>query len=252
MMPKVQGYWNKFCVLTTVCALVIAIEAEAQDSPEILFSQGNEAYSREDYAQAIEFYQRAANLGESSALHYNLGNAYFRVDDVGRAVLHYEKALALDPANPDAIRNLAFIRESAELSEPEYGILTKFGEKLPLNIWCWMAAVTFWGVAALTLLPRLYGGGTLATRLLLSVCLLTLLTALVALSGYHVKSKEAVILQADTPLRVAPSPQSNEYGFLQAGEIATVEKTHQNYFFLHTTSGKTGWVLVEEIGKVWE
>jgi len=222
------------------------------EGPERLFSQANEAYSREDFAGAIDLYRQCLHMAESAALHYNLANAYYELGDTGRAVLHYEKALAMEPANPDTAANLSFVREAAELPSPSYGLATRLGKKLPIHVWGWMAAIGFWVSLALLLLPRLYGGSRALPRLLLFAAILVTVASGIALRGYHKISNDGVILQNDTPLQVAPSPQSSEYAYLQAGEMVVIEKQYQAYLFIDNRNDKSGWVLAEEVGRIWE
>ena len=234
------------------CLPVVFGQEGPGPGPDGLFSQANEAYSREDFAAAIELYRQCLQVAESAALHYNLANAYYELGDTGRAVLHYEKALAIEPTNPDTAANLSFVREAAELPAPFYGLATRLGKKLPVNLWGWMGAIGFWVSLALLLLPRLYGGSKALPRLLLCPAILVAVASGIALTGYHKISKDAVVLQNDTPLRVAPSAQSNEYGYLRAGEIITIEKEHQSHIFIDNKNDKSGWIKAEEVGRIWE
>jgi len=227
-----------------------AIETPA--APEVLFRQANEAYSREEFADAIELYQQCLAEAQSGALHYNLGNTYYQTNNIGPAVLHYEKALALRPNDPDARANLHFIRESSQLPEPETGLAHRWAQALPLDIWCWLAAVGFWGSAALLLLPRMFDSLNTFTRILLFLSLLIMLSGIVALYGYKDKINQGVVLNSDTPLRVAPSDESPPTAYMQAGELAVIVKERQDFFFVNTQTGKSGWVLHVEIGKIWD
>lgn len=75
------------------------------------FQAGNDAYERGDYLDAAEIYREIARDGLSStALHYNLGNALFKSGNLGEAILHYERALLLDPGDEDARENLEYLR----------------------------------------------------------------------------------------------------------------------------------------------
>lgn len=233
------------------CLLAIPFQLSATE-PSTLFREANEHYSEGDYNRAIEVYQQALESVESAPLNYNLGNAYFKVGEIGLAVFHYERSLAIDPLNPEVQANLAFVRESAELQEPSYGPLTRFSTWLPLEYWCWSLSFGFWAMVSLLVLPRLYGGGGLLTRLLLLLCVFVATICLLALIGFHEKGKEGVILKADTPLRVAPSAESPETGYLQSGELASIEKIHQDFLFVELREGRTGWVKNSEIGKIWE
>lgn len=72
-----------------------------------LSEEGDEAYENRDYQKAIELYKKSIeDEGSSSAILYNLGNAYFRCDSLGKAILNYERALRLDPTNENALYNL--------------------------------------------------------------------------------------------------------------------------------------------------
>ena len=70
-------------------------------------TKANEAYAQEDYIKAIELYEQTAREhGVSSDLYYNLGNAYYKHNEIAKAILNYERALLLNPGNEDARFNL--------------------------------------------------------------------------------------------------------------------------------------------------
>jgi tetratricopeptide (TPR) repeat protein len=78
-------------------------------SPEELLARGNDAYARGDYAAAAESYRRILESGiRNGRVYYNLGNACFRQNRIGEAILYYEKTLKLDPTDPDARENLRY------------------------------------------------------------------------------------------------------------------------------------------------
>jgi tetratricopeptide (TPR) repeat protein len=67
-------------------------------------------YKKANYQQAIKDYEELLKQGVSSELYYNLGNAYYRVDNITKALLNYERASMLDPGNKDIRFNLQFVR----------------------------------------------------------------------------------------------------------------------------------------------
>lgn len=91
---------------------IVATRAFASDSTAAsTFAAGNAAYEAGDYHAAIDRYMEVANAGiVDRDLYYNLGNAYFKLTDMGHAVLWYERALSLDPRNDDIRANLAVVR----------------------------------------------------------------------------------------------------------------------------------------------
>ncbi len=78
---------------------------------ESRFAAGNDAYEQGDYERAAGIYREIERSGvRSAALHYNLGNALFKAGRLGEALLEFEKALRLDPGDPDVRENLAYLR----------------------------------------------------------------------------------------------------------------------------------------------
>lgn len=82
-------------------------------NPEIsaLLNQANQAYINEEYSFAVELYEEVLSAGVGSAtLYYNLGNAYFKDNQIGRAILNYERALRLRPFDGNVKYNLEIAR----------------------------------------------------------------------------------------------------------------------------------------------
>ena len=73
-------------------------------------AQGDSAYMRNDYASAIQIYENLLKKGEAAEVYYNLGNSYYKADDIARAILNYERALLLEPGNADIRANLEIAR----------------------------------------------------------------------------------------------------------------------------------------------
>lgn len=73
-------------------------------------ADGDSAYIRNDYASAIQIYESILKKGEAAGIYYNLGNSYYKADDIARAILNYERALLLEPGNADIRANLEIAR----------------------------------------------------------------------------------------------------------------------------------------------
>ena len=68
---------------------------------------GDSAYANGDYQAAIDVYQAIlADNSVSPEIFYNLGNAYYKTSEIGKAILNYERALLLDPSDSDIRFNL--------------------------------------------------------------------------------------------------------------------------------------------------
>ncbi|WP_320046869.1 tetratricopeptide repeat protein [uncultured Ilyobacter sp.] len=121
------------CTTTIAIALLLAVVASAQDSaaPERqreLLHKGLNAFdeavavAKDDPRQAHALYRQAASAFEllaatgvrSAGLEYNLGNTYFRLGELGRAIAHYRRAEQLDPTDTQIHANLEYARNRVE------------------------------------------------------------------------------------------------------------------------------------------
>lgn len=73
-------------------------------------AEGDSAYIRNDFASAIQIYESLLRKGESADVYYNLGNSYYKINEIAKAILNYEKALLLQPGNGDIRANLEIAR----------------------------------------------------------------------------------------------------------------------------------------------
>lgn len=81
---------------------------------EEAIKEAESAYTKEDYKKAIKLYEGLLETyGESADIYYNLGNAYYKSNQVAPAILNYERALLLDPGDGDIRFNLQMARQKA-------------------------------------------------------------------------------------------------------------------------------------------
>ena len=97
------------------------------------FVSASVAYKDEDYDKAINLYNKIINGGwESGGIYYNLANSYFRKGDIGRAILNYERARRLIPADSDLNYNLRYVRSliGTKVHVPRYNLVHRFIKRL--------------------------------------------------------------------------------------------------------------------------
>jgi len=86
--------------------LLFSLSVYAIDG-QVVIARGNNAYNSGRYQDAIGIYTSLVSAGfESSDLYYNIGNSYFKLNDIPHAILWYERAQRIDPGNEDVIFNL--------------------------------------------------------------------------------------------------------------------------------------------------
>lgn len=112
-------------------------------------AEADSAYMNDDFTTAAALYEQAIQeLGPSAERYYNAGNAYYRDDQLGMAIVNYERALRLDPGNKDIIDNLEFVNSKTtdRIDAPEsvLGSATDtLAKSVHSNVWAWVALTLF-------------------------------------------------------------------------------------------------------------
>src|SRR5947208_6723063 len=137
---------HRLKVYVPMCAFACmfwASSAFAQSDPD--FAKPNEEFAQGHFKEAIAGYETLVHQGQRNAnLFYDLGNAYFRTRDFGRAILNYERALALDRHHPEATANLQIARDESRALELKPTILERYLHFATINHNTFPAGVAFW------------------------------------------------------------------------------------------------------------
>ena len=244
----------RFCIKLIfalwVCSVFSFVLAADRDIARQLFDQGNAAFARQDYEEALAFYQKCLSEFQSAALHYNLANAYTQLDAVGPAILHYEKALSIQPYFAEARANLEWIRQQEQLPKAKKNVVTRLADVLSLRFWTILITIGFWSSLALILLLWLWHRRLWWPRIVLSGCLTLFIVALIGLIGYHLESKTVVVL-TDADLRVAPTQESPANAVVRAGELGKIRKAEYGYYLIQADQKRLGWLNQEEVQRIW-
>lgn len=202
-------------LIKTLTATALICLSTISASALTIGEQADSAYNKENYREAIGLYnQSIATEGPSATAYYNLGNAYFRNDNLGKAVVSYERALRLDPTDADARQNLDFVRSRIQ-DRPEDD--TPFFAKMhtsivcaaKANTWAWSAFGVFvllCGAIALYIFStevNLRKTGFFGGIVLTFVFGYTLLTAADA-NSRALSHESAVVIKPSTQLTSAP------------------------------------------------
>lgn len=226
----------------TLTASLMLLNTMLGDVGQSLFQEGNAAYYENEYTRAIELYNEALEIYHSDALHYNLANAYAQNGDSARAILHYKRALVLNPNHPEARANLKTLQNSLQLTEPAPSALERYTHWFSVNTWTLLLCVGAWGsLVFLCILPwvncpkRVRIGGTSLSGILL-------LASLLGLAGWHLERNNAILIAEETPLRTAPTSKSPTSGKLAGGTEVVILDRHGDYLQIRTATDATAWV----------
>jgi len=220
--------------------------------PSAAFTAAVAAYEKGDFGRASALFAGAEKKSFSASLEYNFGNACYQSSDYGAAILHYLRALSLDPRDPDARQNLDLARKAANATAADESKFDRYSALLGRNSWAWIATVAGWAALYLAFLPGLYRWRGVAPWLLFTAAFAIAIAGGIGLWGAQKHAHDGVVLHTDTSLNLSPTANSPSIGLLQTGEIAHTLDHHGNYFKVRTSSGQLGWVEAANYSPVWE
>lgn len=228
-----------FLALAAVCASVRAGD----------FETANELYDQGKYAEAKGRYEALINAGSVGAnVYFNLGNTEHRLGAPGQAILNYERALALEPAHPEAQANLVLLRQQAGAKLPSLSWTERAVASRPLTFWIIAASLTGWlGLFALGLIA------TTARAEKTGLWLAALIgVAGCAVSGtavwMQVKDQSLAIVTAkQTEARLAPAASSGVAEALTAGSQVRVLSERGAWVYCELPGRGRGWIARDAV-----
>ena len=218
-------------------------------------AQADSAYINNDYANAVYLYEDIlANQGESADIYYNLGNSYYKMDNIAKAILNYEKALMLNPGNGD-------IRFNLELAQSK--TVDKVTPMSEVFLVTWMKSLTNtmseqgWSKLAiasfiLTLLGlvlyffskkiTMKKIGFISALCLMLVCILANVFASSQKSKAQSHSS-AIIMEPSVTVKSTPNEGGTELFILHEGrKVMIKDNTMREWKEIQLEDGNAGWV----------
>lgn len=227
----------------------------AQPTPAELYREGNRRYQEGDFEGAAAQYEAVLATGMGSAvLHYNLGNAHFRLGRLAEAVVAYERAARLDPGNDDARANLALaterLRDRVE-PMPRFWLISAFEwwmRLLPRGLLdAAVAASWVLAGAALVLLvlrrPRRGRAALRRSAFAFGAAFAVLGATLLARETGFGRPDEAVVMAAEARVLSAPSTEGGLTVFtLHEGTKVRIDRRSGDWVEIVLADGKVGWL----------
>ena len=207
------------------------------------FDAANQRYDQGKFGEAKQMYERLVDRGEWSAnLFYNLGNADYRIGAPGKAVLNYERALALDGTHSEARANLKWLRGQTGAKAPARRWWEYAYPMLPGDVFAAMAVIATWGAIFGAVRRRAFGWAIVALLL-------------AAYAGVGVMRSEeerslAVITGKDAVARLAPADRASLAEPLPEGSRVRVLSERGEWIYCALPGGGRGWIAEGKLEKV--
>jgi tetratricopeptide (TPR) repeat protein len=212
-----------------------------------LFAKANTEFAAGSFQAAIADYNAIVGSREWSAnLFYDLGNAYFRDGDFGRAILNYDRALRLDRHHPETDANLRIARDqthSLELAPPLLERYLNFGTA---NFFAVAAAIFFWLTVIFLILRPSGMLWVVAGMFLAGTCVL----AAYRLENGTRGQSLAIVIAGNAEARVATADSARSVLALPPGSEVLILQERGDWSYAALPNDQRGWIAANAVEKV--
>ena len=233
-----------------------------QANIDSLYLEANSLYQQGQYEPALEKYNAVILSGKESAdLYYNMGNAAYRSNSIGHAILYYEKALKLEPTHQDAIHNLDFVSRYRLDTFEEVPVLfigswiEGFVRIFPEHTWS-ILAMAFFAIILCGLLFYLFSRHMLIKKMGFISSAVALLFFLITLSSSISRHRDIVnpdsgiILAPSVVVRSSPSESGTELFILHEGTKIDINEEVSGWQNIRVIDGREGWIMSSDFQSI--
>jgi len=219
----------------------------------------NSAYQEQNYQKAQEEYMKFANEGvKNFELFYNLGNTYFKLNDLGNARFYYEKAAKFEPLNKELNENITMLmasmkdKEEVERSFVET-LLRKIYYTLSINLLGVLVLISFIIMMAFVVILIMSRSAMLKRIVKIFLVIFAVIFFIVTVIEVmrirdFYADDSAVILDETVIAFSGPSEDFPQVFTIHEGLKVSIEKYDNDWVLIKLPSGNGGWVLVNSLG----
>jgi len=239
-----------FSLFASILCFLFSLHLRAQN-PESDFETANKLYEQGKFAEAAPAYQKLIQSGQiSAALYFNLGNAFFKSGQIGRAIAAYRQAERLTPRDPDIRANLQFARNQTQGPTLAPSRWQLWLGKLTANEWAAFAAAAIWLcfllLAAMQWRPVLRDA-LRGYSLVFAIAAAGLSLCLGAVLYENLFERTAIVLAPEVPARNGPLEESHTAFTLHDGAELRVLDQKDNWLQVTTDPRRIGWVRRDQV-----
>ena len=219
------------------------------------FEIGNKAFDAGKFTEAIQSYESIIEAGEhSTEIYFNLANAHYKNNNVGKAILNYERALKLSNGNKDVLKNLAIAKTKTtdEIEPlPPFFVTEFFGnirDTFSSTSWAIFSLFFLWIGLGILILKNLNKKSFIPVHFRRPIVIASLSLALLGFllgfaKNYHDHNfQEAIVLVKKTGLKEGADDSSPEFLSLHEGTKVELLDRIGDWLKVRLADGDEGWL----------
>jgi tetratricopeptide (TPR) repeat protein len=243
-------------LIIIILSLVLSQNAFAEmssDSAQVYMQQANKLYQASDYQSALAIYQNIEASYRSPILFFNMGNCYFKMNEIPSAILYYERSLKYDPQNENTLANLKqahkYISDNIqELPSTAFSASWKsFVQDRSINFWANLSIYLMIGgflILVLTILKvsdfvKKFSA-LLGTLLILSA-VFTFFLANSAKNSIE-NDNNAIIFTPKVDVMSEPKSDASHLFVIHDGLKVSIVDEDNEWFEIKLANGEIGWI----------
>ena len=220
-----------------------------------LFSSGNDSYNKNQFDVSVIAYENILSQGFYSAdLYYNLGNAYYRLEDFANARWSYEMGINIDPRNKDMIHNLMLTKKKIPntIETPDSQILNlinNFLTSFTYGDFVLFSSIMLLLYSICFIIYRLMPSKPIFVSYYIFIVLFFIGTSFSVIKFLWERNNNfGIILNDETKLYSAPFLNENiKISIFFSGNKVKIEQTTDKWIEISSIDGRKGWIRLEDI-----
>lgn len=241
-------------ILINIIIILTTLGSVRADEVHLQFDRANQLYRDGKYQEAANFYLQIANNGFVAAgLYYNIANTYLKLDSLPSAILYYERAKKLSPADEDIRYNLKLANlKIVDRIEPLPELFYKewwnsWGSTFSSNEWGYIAMALIWLSMIMGIIFRL-SQNIRFRKILFIVILLFVLSCISTLNFaykqflFEGEKNEAIIFSSIVYVKNSPNESGTDIFILHQGLKLEVLDSVGEWKKIRIADGNIGWV----------
>ncbi len=217
------------------------------------------AYDTENYSLAIELYEGILQKnGDSQAVYYNLGNAYFKENKIAESILNYERALLIDPSDEDTQFNLEIVKQKTvdKIEAIDVFFLNKYLQRiqnsLSVNTWGILGVSSF--IVFIICLAMFFFGRHIRIKKFGFYTALFAIVITIASNIFsykqldeQVRQDKAIVFTPTISIKGSPDKSGTDLFVLHEGTKVTVMSKLGDWSEVEVADGNKGWIESKNI-----